>query len=307
MYRFNFAELAIEVADSTTNPLLDENGQFVKADEAVRNFASLWKEWDLVNKFMSKLPSIIIAVAIIVFGMWISKKIGKIIVKAMKTKNVDYTVYQFISNMVVVVLRIVFILSALSMFIKVTSLLAAFSAVGVAIGLGLQDSVAQFASGVQILLNHPFKTGDYVEVAGIAGNVAEIRFMNTIITTVDNKRVIIPNSDLTKNHITNYSAEENRRVDLTFSISYSTDISKAKAVILEVAKANQFILDDPATVVYVGSHEASSIDLITRCWCKSADYWEVYFAMQEAVKVAFDKNEIEIPFSQLDVHIIDKK
>lgn len=305
--RFNLAEIAIEAAESTTNPLLDENGQFVNADEAVRNFASLWKEWDIVNKILNRLPSIIIAVAILIFGFWISRRIGNLAVKAMKRQNVDYTVYNFISNIIVFVIRIIFILSALSMFIKVTSILAAFSAVGVAIGLGLQDSVAQFASGVQILLNHPFKTGDYVEVAGVAGNVSEIRFMNTIITTVDNKRIIVPNSDLTKNHITNFSAEEKRRVDMKFSISYSADISKAKAVIYEVAKSNHLIVDEPATVVYVSGHEASSIELVTRCWCNSQDYWEVYFAMQEAVKIAFDKNGIEITFNQLDVHIVDNQ
>ena len=303
--KFNLAEIAIEVAESTTNPLLDENGQFVDAQEAVRNFATLWKEWDIPNKILNKLPTIIIAAVILIVGFWISKRIGNLVVKAMKHKDVDYTVYNFISKMIILVIRIAFILSALSMFIKVTSILAAFSAVGVAIGLGLQDSVAQFASGVQILLNHPFKTGDYVEVAGMAGYVSEIRFMNTIITTVDNKRIIVPNSDLTKNHITNFSSEEKRRVDMTFSISYKADISKAKSVIYEVAKSNSLIADDPATVVYVGSHEASSIDLITRCWCNSADYWEVYFAMQEAVKIAFDKNGIEIPFTQVDVHIVD--
>lgn len=301
-----FAEINID-AVSTTNPLLDENGQFVAPDTAVRNFATLWKEWDIVDKFLNKLPTIIIAALLIIIGFWISSLICKIIVKAMKKKNVDFTVYNFISKMVLVLIRIAIVLSALSMFFKITSLLATLSAAGVAIGLGLQDSVSQFASGIQILLNHPFKTGDFVEVAGISGNVAEIGFMQTIITTVDNKRIIIPNSDLTKNHITNYSAEEKRRVDFVFSISYSEDIRKAKSVVLKTAEANEMIFQDPKPVVYVGAHSSSSIDLFARCWCKCADYWEVFFAMQEAVKIAFDENSINIPFEQLDVHIIDKK
>ena len=211
-------ELEIETAASTTNPLLDESGQFVKPEEAVRNFSTLWKQWDIVGKFFEKLPTLIIAAALVLVGIWLSRFVSKLAVRAMKAKNVDATIYNFISRVISTVIKLIFILSALSMFIKITSILAAFGAVGVAIGLGLQDSVAQIASGVQILMSRPFKNGDYVEVNGLAGNVAEIRFMNTIITTIDNKRIIIPNSDLTKNRIINYSAEEKRRVDLTFSV-----------------------------------------------------------------------------------------
>ena len=300
------AEIELEPF-SATNPLLDENGQFVAPDTAVRNFASLWKEWDIVGKIIDKLPTIILAVVILILGFWISKIIANIFIKAMKRRNVDFTVYNFIAKMILVLIRIAVVLSALSMFFKITSLLATLSAAGVAIGLGLQDSVSQFASGVQILINHPFKTGDFVEVAGVSGNVAEIGFMQTIITTVDNKRVIIPNSDLTKNHITNYSAEKQRRVDFVFSISYSDDIAKAKAVVLEAAKSNEKILDDPKPEVYVGAHSASSIDLFARCWCSGKDYWDVFFEMQEKVKIDFDENNINIPFNQLDVHIIDNK
>ena len=307
MFRLNFLELGIEKAPSTTNPLLDESGQFVKPEEAVRNFSTLWKEWDLVNKFFDKLPTIIIAVVIIIIGIWLSKLIAKLAKKAMKSQNVDPTVYRFISRMISAFVKLIFILTALSMFIKITSILAAFSAVGVAIGLGLQDSVAQCASGIQILLNHPFKNGDFIEVGGLAGNISEIRFMNTIITTVDNKRIIIPNSDLTKNRIVNYSAEKERRVDLTFSIGYDDDITKAKSVILETATQNSAVLQDPAPAVYVNSHGASSVELTVRLWCLNADYWNVYFAMQESVKLAFDKNKINIPYEQLDVHIIEKK
>lgn len=304
MLNFLQASLPSFEATSTTNPLLDDNGQFVKPDEAIRNFSTLWKEWDIFNKFLDKLPTIILAVIILLIGLWLSKMISKIIIRAMKRKNVDYTVYNFIARTVSAITKLVFVLSALSMFFKITSLLAALSAVGVAIGLGLQDSVSQLASGVQILLNRPFKAGDFVEVAGVSGNVSEIRFMNTIITTPDNKRIILPNSDLTKSHIVNYSAEEKRRVDFSFSIGYDDDISKAKSVILETALANEAVLKDPMPVIYVNSHGASSIDLTARLWVKSADYWTVFFAMQEDVKLAFDKNQISIPYNQLDVHVV---
>ncbi len=289
---------------STVNPILDENGQFVTPEEAVRNFSTLWKEWDLVNKFFDKLPTIIIAVIIVIIGFWLSKLIPKIVVKGMKAKGVDSSVYIFIKNIISALIKITFLLSAFSMFFNINSFLAAIGAAGITAGIGLQDCVAQFASGIQILMTHPFKAGDYIEVAGQSGNVAEIRFMNTVITTIDNKRIVVPNSHITKNQIVNYSAEENRRVDLTYSIGYSDDIQKAKSVILEVAESNQAILTDPMPVVYVNSHGSSSIELITKLWCKCADYWDVYYAMQEEVKLAFDRNGINIPYNQVDVHIM---
>lgn len=301
---FQLLEIELETAASTTNPLLDESGQFVKPEEAVRNFSTLWKQWDLVGKFFEKLPTLIIAVVLVIIGIWISRFVSKLAVRAMKARGVDATVYNFISRVISAVIKLTFLLSALSMFIKITSILAAFSAVGVAVGLGLQDSVAQIASGVQILMSRPFKNGDFVEVNGLSGFVAEIRFMNTIITTADNKRIVIPNSDLTKNKIINYSAEENRRVDLTFSIGYGDDIAKAKSVVLETAMALPQVLHEPAPEVFVNAQGASAVELSAKLWCKSADYWSVYYAMQENVKLAFDKNGVNIPFDQLDVHIV---
>ncbi len=292
---------------STTNPLLNENGQFAEPKEAVKNFAELIREWDPWGKFVSLLPTLILAIVVFVIGLFLSKLIANLLEKAMRRKGVDFAVYHFIARMVLYVIRVCFLLISLSMFFNVTSLLATLGAAGVAIALGLQDSVAQFVSGIQILINHPFKAGDYVEVAGVAGSITEIGFMNTILTTLDNKRIIVPNSDITKNHITNYSAEDKRRVDLTFSISYSEDIAKAKKVILGVAERNDKVLKDPPPEVYVGAHAASSIELTTRVWCCSQHYWDVFFAMQENVKLSFDANGINIPFEQLDVHIIEEK
>ncbi|MBR3094217.1 MAG: mechanosensitive ion channel, partial [Clostridia bacterium] len=285
--------------ETVTNPLLDENGQFVKPDEAVRNFATLWKEWDLWNGFLNALPKIILAVLIVVAGFILASLVSKIMCKAMKRQKVDFAVYNFIAKIVRFIIRLTFVLCALSMFIKLNSLIAALSAAGVAIGLGLQDSVSQFASGVQILLNHPFRTGDYVEVNGEGGFVSEIGFMTTIITTYDNKRVILPNSDITKNRIVNFSAEKTRRVDLTFSISYADDIARAKDVVMQTALENEMVLKKPLPEVYVGAHSASSIDLFCRVWCDTPNYWAVYFAMQENVKLNFDKAGVHIPFTQM--------
>ena len=287
--------------------MLDKNGQFVSPEQAVRNFSTLWKEWDIVNKFLDKLPTLILAVATIIIGFFLAKLVSKILVKTMKARNVDPTVYMFIDKFVTVIIKVAFVLSAVSMFFNVNSFLAAFGAAGLTAGLGLQDSVSQFASGIQILLNRPFKNGDYIEVAGQAGFVDEIRFMNTVITTVDNKRIVIPNTHLTKNEIVNFSAEDKRRVDLSYSIAYTDDIETAKSVLKNTISDIEKILTDPEPNIFVGTHGESSVELIVRVWCKSVDYWDVYFSMQEKVKLAFDKNGIHIPFNQLDVHIIDNK
>lgn len=285
------------------NVLLDENGQFVDASQAFNNFTSWWQKLDLINKIIDKIPAFIIAVIMIFVGIFLSRLAGKIIVETLKARNVDASVYNFIKRSVSLIIKAGFILSALSMFFDIGSIVTAIGAAGVAASLGLQDSVAQFASGIQILLNHPFKNGDFVDVNGVQGNVSDIRFMNTVITTVDNKRIIIPNSHITTNHIINYSAEDIRRLDLTYSISYTDSIAKAKNVIQNVAELNDLVLSDPAPQVFVSSHESSSINLVAKIWCKSSDYWDVYYQMQENVKLAFDENDISIPFNQLDVHV----
>lgn len=291
---------------TTSNPLLDENGQFNDMPTAFNNIVEYFESLQLFEKFMEKLPTIIIAVFVVILGYFLSRLARKFVVKALSARKVDPSVYNFIKRIVSVIINFISVLTAASMFINVTSLLAAVGAAGVTAGLGLQSTVAQFASGIQILMNHPFKTGDYVELNGVSGSVADIRFMNTVIITPDNKRIVIPNSHITTNHIINYSAENMRRVDFSFSISYSDNIEKAKSVIKEVALSNENILKDPLPEVYVNSHEASSINLTARVWCKVDKYWDVYFAMQENVKIALDKNGICIPFNQLDVHIINK-
>ena len=290
-----------------SSPFLDNSGQFEEPKQIVNTLSSWWEELDLWNRFQAKLPTLTLAVVVVVIGYLVSKIVFVLLEKAMARRHVDYAVYHFIARLVRFAIQIGFLLNALSMFFNVSTLWATLGAAGVAIALGLQDSVSQFVSGIQILINHPFKTGDYVEVAGVSGCINEIGFMNTILTTLDNKRVIVPNSDITKNHITNYSAESKRRVDFTFSISYTEDIAKAKDAILSVAKSNEKILDDPAPNVFVSDHAASSIDLSAWLWCKSVDYWDVFFTIREDVKHAFDKNGIVIPFEQMDVHIIEKK
>lgn len=308
----NFLEATVDAvettaATTTSNVFLDENGQFEDVSQVADNISAWWQEMDIIGTIMTKLPTVILAAVLIILGIFISRIISKLAAKAMHARGVDPSVYNFIRRIISVLIKAVFFLSALSMFININSVIAAIGAAGVTAGLGLQASVAQFASGIQLLVNRPFKSGDFVEINGVAGSVVDVRFMQTVINTPDNKRIIIPNSHITTNHIINYTAENKRRVDLNFSISYSDDISHAKRIIAEVANNNGLILKDPAVQVFVNGHEASCISLVTRVWCKGEHYWDVFFAMQEEVKIAFDKNGVCIPFNQLDVHIVNEK
>lgn len=308
----NFLEATVDAvettaATTTSNVFLDENGQFEDVSQVADNISAWWQEMDIIGTVMTKLPTVILAAVLIILGIFISRIISKVAAKAMHARGVDPSVYNFIRRIISVLIKAVFFLSALSMFININSVIAAIGAAGVTAGLGLQASVAQFASGIQLLVNRPFKSGDFVEINGVAGSVVDVRFMQTVINTPDNKRIIIPNSHITTNHIINYTAENKRRVDLNFSISYSDDISHAKRIIAEVANNNGLILKDPAVQVFVNGHEASCISLVTRVWCKGEHYWDVFFAMQEEVKIAFDKNGVCIPFNQLDVHIVNEK
>ena len=274
---------------------------------AEENLIELFKSGDydaILSRILEKAPSIIAAIVIVIAGYIVSKFIGKLVVKAMSAKGVDPSIHSFIRTVITLILNFVFILSALSTVgIDVNSFVTALGAAGITAGIGLQSSISQIASGVQILVNHPFKSGDYIDVGTVSGKVHEIKIMYTVLITVDNKRVIIPNSYITSNNIINYNAEDRRRLDLVFSVSYDADIEKAREVIKQVIAKNNLILTEPEPIIAVKEHAASSINLACLIWCSSNDYWNVFYYMQEAVKVAFDNNSISIPYGQLDIHI----
>lgn len=258
----------------------------------------------ILSLIYQKTPSVIAAVLIVVIGFIASNLIGKLVVKAMRAKGVDPSIHSFIKTVITLLLKFVVILSAFSTLgIDVNSFITALGAAGITAGIGLQASISQIASGVQILANHPFKSGDYIDVGTVSGKVQEIKIMYTVLITVDNKRVIIPNSYITSNNIINYNAEDRRRLDLVFSISYDADITKAREVIKEVIDRNNLIFTDPEPIIAVKEHAASSVNLACLIWCSSNEYWNVFYYMQEAVKVAFDENKISIPYGQLDIHI----
>lgn len=266
---------------------------------------NIFPEWEDIVKFVvSKAPSLIGAAIIVVVGFVVSNLVGKLVVKGMRAKGIDPSIHSFIKTMVVFVLKAAVILSALSTLnVDVNSFIAALGAAGITAGLGLQSSVSQFASGIQILINHPFKSGDYVDLGTVSGKVHEIKIMYTELITVDNKRVIVPNSHITSSNIINYNSESKRRIDLVFGISYDADIAKAKAVIEETARKNELVLTNPEPVIAVSGHASSAVNISCLIWCHTDDYWDVFYYMQEAVKLAFDENNISIPYDQLDVHL----
>lgn len=264
------------------------------------------KDFEGISAYvLAKAPSFIAAVVIVIIGYIISKLIGKLVVKGMRLKGVDSSIHSFIKTIVMFIINLVFVLSALSTLnIDVNSFITALGAAGVTAGIGLQASISQFASGIQILVNHPFKSGDFIDIGSVSGEVREIKMMYTVLVTPDNKRVIVPNSTVTSSNIINYNAENKRRLDLAFSISYDADIAKAKEVILEVIKKNNLILTNPEPVIAVKEHAASSVNLACLVWCNSSDYWNAFYYMQESVKTAFDDNGISIPYGQLDIHVV---
>ncbi len=267
--------------------------------------SNIFPEWDDVVKFVvSKAPLLLGAVIIVVVGFVLSNLVGKLVVKGMRARGIDPSIHTFIKTIVVLLLKFAVILSALStMNVDVNSFIAAIGAAGITAGLGLQASVSQFASGIQILINHPFKSGDYIDLGTVSGKVHEIKMMYTELITVDNKRVIVPNSHITGSNIINYNSESKRRIDLVFGISYDADIAKAKEVIAQTVRKNELILTEPEPIIAVSAQAASSVNISCLVWCHTDDYWNVFYYMQEAVKLAFDESKIAIPYDQLDVHI----
>lgn len=263
------------------------------------------KDYDGIKALiLSKLPLVIAAAMIVAAGFWLANLIGRLIVKALRAKGVDPSIHNFIRTIVTLLLKLAILLSALSAIgININSFIAALGAAGVAAGLGLQESVSQFASGILILINKPFRSGDYIELENVSGKVLEIKLMYTTLVTLDNKRVIVPNSHITTSNLINYNAEPRRRIDLVFSISYKSDIALAKKVLAEVADSTDLALKDPLPVIAVKEQGKSSVNLTCYVWCRGTDYWDLLYYMQEKVKLAFDEAGVEIPYDQLDIHI----
>lgn len=247
---------------------------------------------------------IVYAALILLAGLWLAKRIKGWARKMMEKSGMDTMLAAFLSNIAHILLVAFVVIAALGQLgIQTTSLVAIIGAAGLAIGLSLQNSLSNFASGVLIIAFRPFKVGDYVDAGGISGIVEEIQIFATRMRTGDNKAIVVPNSKITGGTITNYNAKETRRVDMVFGISYDDDIKKAKQILQDIIKNDPRVLEDPAPVIAVSELGNSSINIIVRPWVNAADYWNLYWETLEAVKLRFDEEDISIPYPQTDVHL----
>jgi small conductance mechanosensitive channel len=255
----------------------------------------------------SYAPKVVGAILTLIIGFWIAGRLTKAVKKLLSRQQVDVSVQGFLGSLVNVGLKVMILLAVAGMFgIETTSFIAIFSALAFAIGLALQGTLGHFASGVMILIFKPYKVGDLVTIGGgQTGAVEEIQIFNTILRTLDNQKIIVPNGVVTSNVITNKSGQGTMGIELSYSISYKADIDKAKQIIVNVAKACPFILDEPAPAAFVAQHGNNAIHLATRPFAKSENYWNAFFYMQEHVKKEFDKAGISIPYPQMDVHMIN--
>jgi len=244
------------------------------------------------------------ALVIFLVGRWLAGVAGRMVEKAMLKAHIDKTIATFTKNLTHIGILVVVVIAALGTAGVATAQFAVvIGAAGLAVGLALQGSLANFASGFLMVIFRPFKVGDFIEAAGVKGIVQEIQIFNTIINTPDNIRVIIPNAQLTGGNIMNYTANGTRRVDLVIGISYEDDINSARSVIEGVLAGDERVLPEPAPTVAVSGLGDSSVNFVVRPWVKAADYWDVYFGITAKVKLALDKNDISIPYPQRDVHI----
>lgn len=252
--------------------------------------------------------SLFAAVLIFLIGRWAAHLLANFVGKLMEQSKIEKTLAVFTRNIVYWVLFVFVCLAALNKVgVETTSLIAILGAAGLAVGLALQGSLSNFASGILIILFRPFKVGDFIAAAGTMGTVEEIQIFNTILNAPDNRREIVPNSKITGDNVTNFSAIEKRRIDLVFSISYGDDMKKAKEALMQVLVNDPRVLKEPAPVVAVSELADSSVNLVCRPWVKPSDYWDVRFSVVEQGKLALEKAGLTIPFPQRDVHVYENK
>jgi small conductance mechanosensitive channel len=264
------------------------------------------EEWSQkIYEYLTTYGLQVLAAIIIFFvGRWLAKVISKLIAKALTRAKMEVTLVSFIENLSYIALLVFVIVAVLARLgIQTASFIAVIGAAGLAVGLALQGSLANFASGVLMLIFKPFKVGDFIEAGGSKGVVKEIQIFNTILNTPDNIRVIIPNAQITGGNIKNYTVNGTRRVDLVIGVSYEDDLKKANKVITDVLTADERVLDDPPFTVAVSELADSSVNFVVRPWVKAADYWDTYFDVTEKIKVSLDKSGVSIPFPQRDLHI----
>jgi len=248
--------------------------------------------------------NLVFAILIFVVGKWIANLVTNLVTTGMTKSKVDSVLVDFVSGIIKSILVLFIIIASLGeLGVDTTSLVALIGAAGLAIGLSLQSSLQNFASGVMLIMFRPFTTGDFIEAAGISGTVEKITIFNTMMRTGDNKELIVPNGAIYGGVIVNYSAKSTRRIDMVFGIGYGDDIKKAKDIMKNILDSDERVLDEPSTLIALSELADSSVNFIVRPWVKSGDYWAVKFDVMEKVKLAFDEAGISIPYPQMDIHL----
>jgi small conductance mechanosensitive channel len=257
--------------------------------------------WPTVTDWAVKIA---FALVIYVIGKWIAGRITRLLSRFLEGRSADSTLVKFLANVVYAVLLTVVILAALDQLgVPITSLIAVLGAAGLAIGLALKDSLGNFASGVMLVGFRPFRKGDFVEVAGVSGKVTEVRIFSTVLISPDNKQITVPNGLVYNDAITNYTALDTRRVDMTFGVGYDDDLKVAREVLTRICAEHPLVLDDPEPTVFVLDLGDSSVNFAVRPWTKTGDYWTVWGDLMERGKTELEAAGCSIPFPQRDVHV----
>ncbi|MBP5380687.1 MAG: mechanosensitive ion channel [Bacteroidaceae bacterium] len=247
--------------------------------------------------------TLLLAIVIYLVGRFAIKILNNLLSKALERRDLDPSIKSFLKSSVNILLTVLLVIAVVSALgVNTTSFAALLASVGVAAGMALSGNLSNFAGGLIILLLKPFKVGDYVEAQGVAGTVCDIQIFHTLLTTVDNKTIFLPNGALSSGNIINYSRQSRRRVDIAINVEYGQDIEKAKALLFDLFKKDQRILQEPAPFVAVSALAESSVVLTVRLWTEAANYWGVFFDTQEAIYAEFNKQGISFPFPQLTVH-----
>ncbi|KPL93641.1 small-conductance mechanosensitive channel MscS [Vibrio sp. L5-1] len=283
------------MADSSTaieTPLVDGLSH---AEQWLTNNSDLFIQYGV---------NIISALIILFIGNLIVKAVANSVSKVLQKKKMDRAVVEFVHGLVRYLLFVIVLIAALGRLgVQTASVVAVIGAAGLAVGLALQGSLSNFAAGVLIVAFRPFKSGDYVEIGGVAGSVDSIQIFQTVLTTPDNKMVVVPNGSVIGSPITNYSRHDTRRIDLMIGVSYNADLQKTKALLTKICESDERVLKEPGVQVGVHTLADSSVNFVVRPWVSTAEYWNVYFDLMQAIKEGLDNEGIEIPFPQVDVHM----
>jgi small conductance mechanosensitive channel len=271
-------------------------------DERNNMLTQVQESWlPLVMQYSGRL---VLAALTLIVGWWLVGKLTAGVLALLERRKVEPTLHGFLGSLVGIILKVLLLISVAGMVgVETTSFIAMIGAAGLAIGLALQGSLANFAGGVLILLFRPFRVGEYIEAQGVAGTVDHIQIFHTVLMTPDNKTVVVPNGKLSNDSIVNYSRQPTRRVDLNIGIDYADDVRKARSILLELATGDARVLPDPEPVVWLASLGDSSVNLSLRMWTRTEDYWPTFFDLQELAKERFDAAGITIPFPQRTVHL----